>query len=177
MKKKVVFFIFLFVLFISDFVSASYFIDVNIPSEYVSIHPGDSFQANIKIIRIPQGEIIEDINLEIKVRDKDGNILVEKSKIIAIGNEIVTTGDIHVPINLDFGVYNLEVEIEENKSGTFFIVENPKSKFDLFVIYTLILILLLSVIGFYFYNRKLNKLLKQIHKKVTIRDLVKRGRK
>lgn len=177
MKISMILIIFLLIIITSGLVSANYFIDVNIPQEQTSIIPGSDIQANVKIIKISQNNLREDIDIKIRIIDENNNILIEKSKIIAIENEVNTLAEIHIPENVEIGIYKLEVEIGENRSSSGFIVESPKSNINKIIIYVLIFILTLSIIGFYFYNRKLNKLIKHIHKRVGIKDFIRRGRK
>ena len=56
-------------------------------------------------------------------------------------------------------------------------IDKAETNINKIIIYVLIFILTLSIIGFYFYNRKINKLIKHIHKWVGIKDFIRRGRK
>ena len=165
--------LFIIFLFLINITNANYFIDVRIPLEYLSINPGDSISANVKIVRISEDTGRDDYSIKARIIDNQGNILIEKDKVIAIENEVDTIISFGIPYNMEFGEYKIEVVVGDNKSSAGFIVENTGKELKIYLIYIKIIILLFFIALFYYYNRKLNKLLKHIHK-VSAKDLIKK---
>ena len=164
----------IFLLLISP-VYAKFSININMPIEYLSIHPGDNISFEVNVIKIGEEEK-DDYEMSINILDKDNNRIAHKNKFIAIENEINTIVRLTAPSDIKPGEYKLEVVIGNDKSDVNFVVEK-ESLYNLNVIYFLVIIFAGFFIIFYLYDRKLNKLLKHIPKKVSMEDLVKRGKK
>jgi len=166
-------YLFVVVLLLTNIVDANYFIDVKIPLEYLSVNPGDSISANIKIVKISGDTERDDYSIKARIIDKYENVLIEKDEVIAIEEEVDTVISFNIPTNIESGEYKMEVIIGDNRSSAGFIVEENSKGMKIYFVYSIIIILLFLVVAFYYYNRNLNKLLKHAYR-VSGKDLIKK---
>ena len=103
-----------------------------------------------------------------------GNKIAEKNKILAIGDEASTILSFSIPSSAEPGIYNIKVILNgDEKTGRFVVGKSSNQEINPYIIYILAFIFLCFFAVFYFYNRKLNKLVKHI-KRVRIKDVVKK---
>jgi len=157
-----------------NFAYANYFISIDIPVEGLSVKPGEDLNVNVDIISIDGAEGRRDYNLMAYVIDEKGNKIAEKNKILAIGDEASTILSFSIPSSAEPGIYNIKVILNgDEKTGRFVVGKSSNQEINPYIIYILAFIFLCFFAVFYFYNRKLNKLVKHI-KRVRIKDVVKK---
>ena len=176
MKLVKILIIMIFILTIMNSVKADFLIDLDIPIQHLSVKPGDDMSVNVKIINI--GEISErnDYNLKMNIFDANDNKIYEKSKLIAIENEVNTLFEFNLPEKIEPGEYTAIINLNGNKKSAGFIVNSKNEYFNDYIVYWLILIGMVFLIVLIVYERKLNKLVKD-SQRIRVKDIIRRKRR
>ena len=168
--------IFLIMLVNSPFVSADIFFNAQIPESYLSVEPGGQVYANINIINSDGNIERMDYLVEGYIFDVYGNSLLEKRKSIAVQNRVSTSISFNIPEELKPGAYRLKAVMGGDEVSLGFVIEERAGKITerQIIFFILILLIIAFLALFYFYNRKINKLLKN-KKRVGVEDFVMFG--
>ena len=169
MKKLIVFLIIL-ILNISH-VFAQIVVNVEVPIEYVFVSPGKEISINIGITKFGDGR--EDINLKLFLKGENTEILL-KNYFLAIDKSLNTVLTVNIPTYVKEDIYDIEIVVNDKykDAAQIKVSEEKVNDNNKFILYTLISIIVVFLIIFIIYYRKLNKVIAHIEK-VDIGDIVK----
>ncbi len=142
-KGKMIFFVFIAILFASQFISA-FELSVTIPDKYQKIQAGETLQFQIAIKNIEKAGR-HDIQLDYQL--KKGNIVLNsRRELKAVETQASFLSSIKVPEETPSGIYTIEVIVNEKEEvSTNFNVKS--SEMAQIKMYLVILIIAIVVVG------------------------------
>ena len=151
--------------------------DIELPFGYLSVKPGDEVYADLKLIDIDSSGERADYMVRVFVIDESGKVILSLDKTIAINDRTDTVIHLALPYDTKPGRYILKVNVDGAETSTNFIVENAekqpvKSKSFNWFLWLVFIVLISFIVIIFYYNRKLNKLLKH-NKKISMEDFIK----
>ena len=160
MKHIIYFIVFLLLL---AFVNARLIADVDIPSNSLTVKPGNSTYANLRLFRVDD-DGRTDYFLRAYAIDDYGNKVSEQTKTITIDNELETVIELYIPRDAEPGNYRLLVELGGGRTASAgFIVEAEKEEnIPLTVGLILMAVLVGFIIIFVFSIRNISKITKHL---------------
>jgi len=94
-----------------DSIEKRFDINLEIPSEFLSIEPGQDLMANIEITSIFDEDLIN-VDVTYMIKDMDNNILFEEKEVVPVLKKVNFVKKITTPFDIKEGTYNFYVNAE-----------------------------------------------------------------
>jgi len=156
--------------------AAPFNLEIDLPSTYKSVSPGADIWFTLNILNLANTDRV-DVTLKYDLVDEYNNVLVTKSKTVAVETQASFVADLKVPENAKLGNYYLKVNMnspqgEINASTSLKVVTSKSSLTIYYIIGAIVLLCLIIILMI-----RSRSLIEKIKLKFKIRRIIDKRQK